>query len=90
MSSPTIRTSGFCPSDMKANDVLKKLWAIKAGHADPVPKGFKDMEQWSKEWGVHLSTGRVWLIEMEKAGKMKKLRLRFFDGKRCQMKYFYG
>ena len=26
MSSPTIRTSGFCPSDMKANDVLKKLY----------------------------------------------------------------
>ena len=90
MSSPTIRTTGFCPSDMKANDVLKKLWAIKSRHADEVPKGFKGREEWAKEWGVHLSTARVWLMEMDKAGKMKKVKLRFFDGKRIQMKYFYG
>ena len=90
MSSRTASTSGFCRSDMKANDVLKKLWAIKARHADPIPKGYRSTEDWAKEWGIHLSTARVWLMEMDKAGKMKKLRLRFFDGKRIQMKYFYG
>ena len=75
---------------MNSKDVLKELWAIKSRAAEPVPKGYKSMEQWSKEWGVHLSTGRVWLMEMAKSGKMKKVRLRFFDGRRIQMKYFYG
>jgi hypothetical protein len=75
---------------MKSNDVLRELWAIKSRAAEPVPKGYKSMEDWSKSWDVHLSTGRVWLMEMEKAGKMKKVKLRFFDGRRIQMKYFYG
>ena len=75
---------------MKTNDVLKELWSIKSRAAEPVPKGYKSMGEWSKQWGVHLSTGRVWLMGMEKAGKMKKVKLRFFDGKRIQMKYFYG
>ena len=75
---------------MKTNDVLKELWSIKSRAAEPVPKGYKSMAEWSKEWGVHLSTGRVWLIDMEKAGKVKKVKLRFFDGRRIQMKYFYG
>ena len=90
MSSRTIRTTGFFPSDMKANEVLKKLWAIKARHADPVPKGFKDLDQLCIEWKVHRTTARDWTIALVKEGKMKKLRLRFFDGKRIQMKYFYG
>jgi hypothetical protein len=75
---------------MNSKDILKELWAIKSRAAEPVPKGYKSIDDWSKEWGIHLSTGRVWLIEMEKAGKMKKIRLRFFDGRRIQMKYFYG
>ena len=75
---------------MNSKDVLKELWAIKSRTAEPVPKGYKSMEDWSKEWGIHLSTGRVWLMEMAKSGKMKKVRLRFFDGRRIQMKYFYG
>lgn len=75
---------------MKTNDVLKELWAIKSRSAEPVPKGYKSMEEWSKKWDVHLSTARVWLMDMEKAGKMKKVKLRFFDGRRIQMKYFYG
>lgn len=90
MSSHIIRTNGFCLSDMKANDVLKKLWAIKAKHADPVPEGFRDLDQLCKEWKVHRTTARDWTIALVKEGKMKKLRLRFFDGKRIQMKYFYG
>ena len=90
MSSRTASTSGFFRSDMKANDVLKKLWAIKARHADPVPKGFKDLDELCKEWKVHRTTARVWAMSLEKEGKLKKLRLRFFDGKRIQMKYFYG
>jgi len=90
MSSRTIRTNGFCPSDMKANDVLKKLWAIKARKADEVPKGFKSIDGWAKEWDATNGTARVWLLELEKAGKMKRVRLRFFDGKRIQMKYFFG
>jgi len=75
---------------MKANDVLKKLWDIKARRADEVPKGFKCMEGWAKEWKTTLGTARVWLMELEQAGKMKRVRLRFFDGKRIQMKYFFG
>lgn len=75
---------------MKTDDVLKKLWAIRARHSDPVPKGYRSREQWAEKWGIHLSTARVWLMEMEKAGKMKSVRLRFFDGRRIQMKYFYG
>ena len=90
MSSRTASMTGFCPSDMKANDVLKKLWAIKARHADPVPKGYKDLDELCKEWNVHRTTARVWAMSLEKEGKLKKLRLRFFDGKRIQMKYFYG
>jgi hypothetical protein len=75
---------------MKSNDVLKELWAIKSRAAEPVPKGYKSMGDWSKEWDVHLSTARVWLMHMNKTGKMKKVKLRFFDGRRIQMKYFYG
>lgn len=90
MSSRTIRTNGSCPSDMKANDVLKKLWAIKARHADPVPKGFNSISGWAKEWNTTVGTARVWLMELEQAGKIKRVRLRFFDGKRIQMKYFFG
>jgi hypothetical protein len=30
------------------------------------------------------------VLELVKAGEMKQLKLRFFDGKRIQMKYFYG
>jgi hypothetical protein len=29
-------------------------------------------------------------LDLVKAGEMKQIRLRFFDGKRIQMKYFYG
>jgi hypothetical protein len=75
---------------MNSKDVLKELWAIKSRAAEPIPKGYKSMEDWSKEWGVHLSTARVWLMHMNKTGKMKKVKLRFFDGRRIQMKYFYG
>ena len=75
---------------MKCNDVLKRLWAIKAKRADEIPKGFKHLDQLCKEWKVHRTTAREWVIALEKEGKIKKLRLRFFDGKRCQMKYFYG
>jgi predicted transcriptional regulator len=75
---------------MKANDVLKKLWGIKARKAEPVPKGFKDVDTLAKEWKVHRTTAREWVMQLEKAGKVRKLRLRFFDGRRIQMKYFYG
>lgn len=75
---------------MKANDVLRKLWAIKSGKADDVPKGFRCISDWAKEWDTTPGTARMWLIELEKAGKVKKVRLRFFDGKRIQMKYFFG
>ena len=75
---------------MNSKDVLKELWAIKSRTAEPVPKGYKSMRDWAKEWGVHLSTSRVWLQQMEKVGKIKKVKLRFFDGRRIQMKCFYG
>ena len=75
---------------MKSNDVLKQLWAIKSRAAEPVPKGYKSREDWAKEWGIHLSTARMWLMQMEKAGKMNKVKLRFFDGRRIQMRYYYG
>jgi hypothetical protein len=75
---------------MNSKDVLKELWAIKSRTAEPVPKGYKSMRDWAKEWGVHLSTARVWLQQMDKVGKIKKVKLRFFDGRRIQMKYFYG
>lgn len=75
---------------MKTDDVLKKLWKLKSKGADEVPKGFKDLDQWTKEWKVHRTTARVWALELVKAGEMKQIRLRFFDGRRIQMKYFYG
>ena len=75
---------------MNSKDVLKELWAIKSRTAEPVPKGYKSMRDWAKEWGIHLSTARMWLMQMEKAGKMKKVKLRFFDGRRIQMRYYYG
>lgn len=75
---------------MKANDILKKLWSIKARRADPVPKGYKHIDDLCKEWKARRGTVRLWLIQLEKAGKIKKIRLRHFDGRRIQMKYFYG
>ena len=75
---------------MKTDDVLKKLWKLKSKGADEVPKGYKHLDQLCKEWGVHRTTARDWTIRLVKAGKMKQVRLRFFDGKRIQMKCFYG
>ena len=75
---------------MNSKDVLKELWAIKSRTAEPVPKGYKSREDWAKEWDIHLSTARMWLMQMEKAGKMNKVKLRFFDGRRIQMRYYYG
>jgi hypothetical protein len=75
---------------MKTEDVLNKLWKLKSKGADEIPKGFKDLEQLRKEWKVHRTTARVWALDLVKAGEMKQIRLRFFDGRRIQMKYFYG
>jgi predicted transcriptional regulator len=75
---------------MKTEDVLKKLYKLKSKGADEIPKGFKDLDQLKKEWEVHRSTAREWVLELVKAGELKQLRLRFFDGRRIQMKYFYG
>lgn len=62
---------------MKSDDVLKKLWAIKAKKADEVPKGFKDLDTLCKEWQVHRTTAREWVMALEAEGKIKRLRLRF-------------
>jgi hypothetical protein len=75
---------------MKTEDVLKKLWKIRSKGADEIPNGFKDLDQLKKEWKVHRSTAREWVLELVKAGELKQIRLRFFDGRRIQMKYFYG
>jgi hypothetical protein len=75
---------------MKTDEVLKKLWKLKSKGADEVPKGFKDLDQLTKEWKVHRTTARAWALDLVKAGEMKQIRLRFFDGRRIQMKYFYG
>jgi len=75
---------------MNSDDILKKLWAIKARHADKIPEGFKDLDTLSKEWQVHRTTAREWVMALEAEGKIKKVKLRFFDGRRIQMKYFYG
>jgi hypothetical protein len=75
---------------MKTEDVLNKLWKLKSKGADEIPKGFKDLDQLTKEWKVHRTTARTWVLALVKAGEMKQLKLRFFDGKRIQMKYFYG
>lgn len=75
---------------MKTEDVLNKLWKLKSKGADEIPKGFKDLEQLTKEWKVHRTTARCWALALVKAGEMKQVRLRFFDGRRIQMKYFYG
>jgi hypothetical protein len=75
---------------MKTEDVLKKLYKLKSKGADEIPKGFKDLDQLKKEWKVHRTTAREWVLELVKAGEMRQLKLRFFDGKRIQMKYFYG
>jgi hypothetical protein len=48
------------------------------------------LDQLTKDWKVHRTTAREWVLELVKAGEMKQLKLRFFDGKRIQMKYFYG
>ena len=48
------------------------------------------MDQLCKEWKVHRTTARDWVMALEKAGKLKKVRLRYFDGKRIQKKNFYG
>jgi|GEM_PF-3482481 len=75
---------------MKTDEVLKKLWKLKSKGEDEIPKGYKDLEALCKEWGVHRTTARDWTIKLVKAGEMKQVRLRFFDGRRIQMKYFYG
>ena len=75
---------------MKTKDILRELYRIKSKGADEVPKGFKDMDQLCKEWKVHRTTARDWVMALEKAGKLKKVRLRYFDGKRIQKKNFYG
>jgi hypothetical protein len=75
---------------MKADDVLKKLWKLKSKGTDEIPKGYKHLDQLCKEWKVHRTTARDWTIRLVEAGEMKQVRLRFFDGKRIQMKYFYG
>jgi hypothetical protein len=75
---------------MKTDEVLKKLWKIKSKGADVIPKGYKDMEELNKEWKVHRTTARSWALALVKAGELKQVKLRFFDGRRIQMKYFYG
>lgn len=75
---------------MNSKEALKKLWEIKSRAAEPIPKGYKSINEWAKEWKMTGSTARVWLMQLEKGGKIKRVRLRFFDGTRCQMKYFYG
>jgi hypothetical protein len=75
---------------MNSNEVLKKLWKLKSKGADEIPKGYKDLETLCKEWGVHRTTARDWMLKLVKAGELKQVRLRFFDGRRIQMKYFYG
>ena len=75
---------------MKTEDVLKKLWKLKSKDVDEVPKGFKNLDELCKDWKVSRTTTRVWAVALVKAGEFKQLRLRFFDGRRIQMKYFYG
>ena len=75
---------------MNSDEVLKKLWKLKAKDVDEIPKGYKNVDQLCEQWGVHRTTARDWVLKLVKAGEMKQVRLRFFDGRRIQMKYFYG
>jgi predicted transcriptional regulator len=75
---------------MNSNELLKKLWKIKARGADEIPKGYKDLEELNKDWKVHRTTAGKWVAELVKAGELKQIKLRFFDGRRIQMRYYYG
>lgn len=57
------------------NRLLQKLKDV-IGQEDPIPKGFRSIEDWGKKWGMQRSQTQVLLRSGEAAGLMRSISVR--------------
>jgi Fic family protein len=75
---------------MKPDAVLKALLSYKRKQQEDPPKGYKNINEWSKAWGKQRTMTERYLTAAVEQGLLKRIKVRRLIKGRYMKIYYWG